>query len=251
MSIIDDLIARFEPVSLGRMDQVKLLNRVDTKFVLSRQKLPEILSELMAEYFILEINGVRLQHYETRYFDTPEKTCYLNHHNQRLNRFKIRARCYADSGLCYFEIKSKNNKGRTSKERKKLQGLNDGITPKAAALLTEVTGLDASRIVPSIEVGFSRITLVNRRMTERATIDVNLRFSGAAEQVDYPGIAIAEVKQDRLGRSGLNDVLNRHHIREFKISKYCLGIISLYPQIKQNNFKQKLHYIKKLNHDVN
>ena len=251
MSIIDDLIARFEPVSLGQMDQVKLLNRVDTKFVLSRQKLPEILSDLMAEYFVLEIDGVRMQHYETRYFDTPEKMCYLNHHNQRLNRFKIRARCYADSGLCYFEIKSKNDKGRTSKERKKLLWLNDGITPKAAALLTEVTGLDAGRIGPSIDVGFSRITLVNRGMTERATIDVNLRFSGAAEPVGYPGIAIAEIKQDRFGRSGLNDVLNRHHVREFKMSKYCLGIISLYPHIKQNNFKQKLHYIKKLNHDAN
>jgi hypothetical protein len=250
MFTIDEMLAPFHPISLEKMDEVKLLDRMDTKFVFNAVKLPDILNQLHSAYHVLEIGQVRLQKYETQYFDTPGNLCYLQHHNKRLSRFKVRTRRYADSGLCYFEIKSKNNKGRTSKERRKQMGLQDEISEKSARFLTSATGLTPSQLRPSIRVDFSRITLVNNELTERITLDSGLTFRDEAAESGFPGIIIAEIKQNRSGASRFQSVLHQAHIQEFRISKYCLGMISLNPDIKQNNFKEKLHYIIKTSHDI-
>jgi hypothetical protein len=250
MSTIEDLIAPFGPISLDRMDEVKLLNRMDSKFIFRSEKLPGILAGLYAFYDILEVSQVRLQRYETLYFDTPEHLLYLNHHNKHLNRFKVRSRKYLDSGLCYFEIKFKNNKGRTLKVRNRQKGPQEEITGKQAQLLTATTKLTPEMLRPSLRVIFSRITLVNHGMSERVTIDTGLTFSNGSDERAYPGVVIAEVKQDRSGSSIISDILHKEHLPGSNISKYCLGIISLNNQIKQNNFKQKLLHLNKLNHDI-
>ena len=250
MSTIDEIIIPFDPISLDRMDEVKLLNRMDTKFVFEAKKLPGILEQLYSSYYILEINQVRLQRYETLYFDTPGHQLYLNHHNQRLNRFKVRSRKYVDSGLCYFEIKFKNNKGRTLKERNKQKGPQEEITGKQEKLLATCTKLAPAMLLPALWVDFTRITLVNHEMSERVTIDTGMVFRNESAEQAYPGVVIAEVKQDRSGSSFISTILHKEHLPGSRISKYCLGIISLNPQIKQNNFKQKLLHIKKLNHDI-
>ncbi|MEI7724587.1 MAG: polyphosphate polymerase domain-containing protein [Bacteroidota bacterium] len=250
MSIIDELIVPFESVTLEKMDEVKLLNRMDTKFVFNAEKLPCILAQLYASYYILEIGLVRHHRYETLYFDTPGHHLYLNHHNKRMNRFKVRSRKYVDSGLCYFEIKFKNNKERTLKERNKQKGSQEEITGKQEHLLTSLTKLTADMLQPALWVDFSRITLVNHGMTERVTIDTGLTFRNEAAERVYPGVVIAEVKQERSASSAISAILHKEHVPGARISKYCLGIISLNPYIKQNNFKQKLHLINKLNHDI-
>lgn len=250
MSIIDELIVPFEPITLERMDEVKLLNRMDTKFVFNAGKLPCILAQLYASCYILEIGAVRLQRYETLYFDTPGHHLYLNHHNKRMNRFKVRSRKYVDSGLCYFEIKFKNNKQRTLKERNKHTGTQEEITGKQEHLLTSRTKLTPDMLQPALRVDFSRITLVNHGMTERVTIDTGLTFRNETAEFAYPGIVIAEVKQERSGSSAISAILHKEHVPGARISKYCLGIMSLHHHIKQNNFKQKLHLINKLNHDI-
>jgi hypothetical protein len=250
MFTIDEMLAPFQPISLERMDEVKLLDRMDTKFVFNAVKLPDILNQLHSAYHVLEIDQVRLQKYETQYFDTSGNLCYLQHHNKRLNRFKVRMRHYANSGLCYFEIKSKNNKGRTNKERKKQMGLQDEIGGKSAQLLTTATGLTPSQLRPSIRVDFSRITLVNNELTERITLDSGLTFRDGDAESGFPEIIIAEIKQNRSSASQFQGVLHHAHVPEFRISKYCLGMISLNPEIKQNNFKEKLHYIIKTSHDI-
>jgi hypothetical protein len=250
MSTIDALISSFEPITLEKMDEVKLLNRMDSKFVFRVEKLPGILAQLFSSYYILEIDQVRLQHYETLYFDTPGHTLYLDHHNKRLNRFKVRSRKYADSGLCYFEIKFKNNKRRTIKERSRQKGPQEEIAGRQEQLLTSFTKMTPGMLMPAIWVIFSRITLVSHTMTERVTIDTGLTFRHGSAECTYPRVVIAEVKQDRSGSSVISALLHREHIPGSNISKYCLGMISLNEKIKQNNFKQKLHIIKKLNHDI-
>jgi hypothetical protein len=250
MSTIDELIAPFKPVSLEAMDGVKLLNRVDRKFVFNTAKLPCILEQLYSSYFILEVAQVRLQRYETLYFDTPGHLLYLNHHNRHLNRFKVRSRNYVDSGLCYFEIKFKNNKGRTFKARNRHKGPPEEISGKQEQLLTSCTKLTPGMLLPALRVDFSRITLVNHGLSERVTIDTGLTFRHGPSECSYPEVAIAEVKQDRSGSSIVAGILHKEHVPGTKISKYCLGTISLDDQIKQNNFKQKFLHIKKLNHAI-
>lgn len=244
------MIAPFEPISLETTNGVELLNRIDTKFAFNASKLPGILEQLYSSYFILKIEQVRLQRYETLYFDTPDHHLYLNHHNKRMNRFKVRSRKYVDAGLCYFEIKFKNNKGRTFKQRNRQKGPQQEITGKNEHLLTSGTKLTPEMLRPAMWVNFSRITLVNHGMTERVTIDTGLTFKNDSGECTFPGVVIAEVKQNRSGFSAIADILHKEHIRATKISKYCLGIISLNSHIKQNNFKQKLYHINKLNHDL-
>jgi hypothetical protein len=250
MFTIDALIAPFEAVSLRELEEVTLLNRSDTKFVFGAEKLPVVLDRLYDSYSILEVNGTRLQHYDTLYFDTYDRQLYLRHHNKRQNRFKVRNRKYLDSGQCYFEVKFKNNKGRTIKERNKYKGAQmEVIEGKQEELLASVTGFPPAMLQPSLEVLFSRITLVDRRFTERVTIDTDLRFRHGGKEMGYPGLVIAEVKQNRSASSAIAHILHKVHIPKTRISKYCLGIISLDQHIKQNNFKHKLHIINKLNHD--
>ncbi len=250
MSAIDELLARFEPISLEKMDEVKLLNRLDTKFAFKAGQLPAILEKVQSSYYVLEVSQVRIQHYETLYFDTPERMLYLNHHNKRMNRFKVRSRKYVDSGQCYFEIKFKTNKGRTLKERSRQTGLREEIAGKQEQLLNSRTKLTPGMLRPALWVYFSRITLVNHAMTERVTIDTGLTFRNESGECSYPGVIIAEVKQDSSGSSLISHLFHKQHIPGIKISKYCLGTISLNHQIKKNNFKQKYNYLNKLNHDI-
>jgi len=250
MFSIDNQITQFEPISLDRMDEVKLLNRMDTKFAFSLAHLPGILSQLCSSYYILEIAGVRLHRYETLYFDTPGYSLYLKHHNKRLNRFKVRSRHYLASDLCYFEVKMKNNKGRTSKERNRHKGSQEVIAGKQAELLETNTKLIPEMLLPVLWVNFSRITLVNHEMSERVTIDTGLTFrNGSAEQA-YPGVVIAEVKQERSQNSRFSEILHQAQIPKARISKYCLGVARLNPRVKQNNFKVKLLQLNLLNHDI-
>jgi hypothetical protein len=232
------------------MDEVKLLNRMDSKFTFCREKLPCIMEQLYSSYYVLEIDQVRLQRYETLYFDTSGYHLYLNHHNKRLNRFKVRSRKYVDSGLCYFEIKFKTNKGRTFKARNRQKSPQNEIAGRNEQLLISGTNLTPDMLHPALWVNFSRITLVNHMMSERVTIDTGLTFRNESGECSYPGVVIAEVKQNRSGFSAIADILHKEHVPGTKISKYCLGIISLNSHIKQNNFKQKLYHLNKLNHDI-
>ena len=102
MVAIENLINQFNPISLKKMDGVKLLNRVDTKFVCSVIKLSNILKDLIGKYEILEINNRRIMSYQTKYYDTPDFKMFIAHQNGKLNRYKVREREYIISGLNFF-----------------------------------------------------------------------------------------------------------------------------------------------------
>jgi hypothetical protein len=249
MNIIDqNILSGFEPVSLDEMDSVKLMNRVDTKFLFRFQQLASILESMKGKYRLLEINCKRISDYETLYFDTPSYLLYLNHHNGRLKRYKIRYRSYVDCNLNYFEIKCKNNKGRTIKNRVKRKEVRNTIDGKSEHLLRALTTLDPLALGPVIKVNFSRMTFVNKVFTERVTMDVNLRFSNdSGAEKDYSGIVIAEAKNGKLMHSDFISLMYRNSIPDYNISKYCLGMASLVHGIKKNNFKTKLSHVQKIN----
>ena len=53
---IENVLESYTPISLDEMEHVQLMNRVDTKYILPVNSLPEILDEMKADYRILEIN---------------------------------------------------------------------------------------------------------------------------------------------------------------------------------------------------
>ena len=110
------IINSYAPISLNEMADVALLNRTDTKYVMTTGTLLAALRHLNNDYRVLEVNGARLHHYQTLYFDTADFTLYQHHHAGASNRYKVRSRAYVESDLAFFEVKRKTNKKRTIKK---------------------------------------------------------------------------------------------------------------------------------------
>jgi hypothetical protein len=243
----DPILASFDPITLKQMDNVKLLDRVDTKFMFRDSFLPEFLEKMKEQYFVLEAGEKRYTHYETLYFDTEHFGLYLRHHNGKLNRFKFRARRYVESNLHFFEVKFKNNKGRTIKDRIKRPEIIQQIADKSEELVRSISPVDPRTLHAKLWVNYLRMTFVNKHSQERLTIDTEMVFIDPKNSVNYTGLVIAEVKQgSSRDKSPFIDMMRAHSIQKKSISKYCLGVISLNPEIKKNNFKPTLLYLSKL-----
>lgn len=244
-------LAEMAGITLDEMDSIKLMNRVDTKFLTTLATLGEILRRAVPLYRVLEIGGDRVADYDTLYYDTDGYRMYLDHQNRRLSRRKVRTRTYLSSGDTYLEIKRKNNKGRTKKKRIGIPSgefrsfAGDNAAEQFISTLTEFTAPD---LTPSTRTAFSRITLVNNAMTERLTIDSGLQFenlrtglkSGLADAV------IIELKQDGYAHSDIRDILLDFRVKPVRVSKYCIGTVLTVPEIKRSRFIKKIRTIEKL-----
>jgi hypothetical protein len=239
--------ADFEPISLDKMDSVKLLNRTDAKFLIPLEIFSVILTDLLPHYRILEVNGLRLADYETLYFDTKSLQLYHEHQSGRLNRYKIRQRNYVQSNLIFTEVKFKNNKGRTIKTRVRQQVLpGEMMDDHVCNFLQCQTPFKVTDLQPVLWVDYTRLTLVSTTTAERLTLDLNLTFRNDKMSKNYAPVVIAEVKQESLKHSFFLDLMKKYKLREGSISKYCLGIISLYHHVKYNRFKLKLNHLHKI-----
>ena len=237
---------KFETITLSEMDDVKLMSRTDTKFVFNFSRLPEFLEKLSKFYRIMEIDGERLHHYKSLYFDTEDRKFYIEHHNRRVNRNKIRFREYVGSGLTFLEIKLKNNKGKTIKKRIKVDSISESITEKQQKYINKIVGYPIE-VSAKQWINFSRVTFVHKTQKERLTMDVNLTFNNKKDEGDLKNIVIAEVKQERMSRSSdFMRIAKEMSILPMRLSKYCISSMQLCPQLKQNRFKEKQLFINKL-----
>jgi hypothetical protein len=243
---LQQLLRPFAPISLGEMDAVALQNRTDTKYLLTVGRLAAALRTLAGQYRVLEIEGVRLSPYETLYFDTAGLALYHQHHAGKANRLKVRSRRYLVTGQSFLEVKCKTNKDRTVKRRVATDGLATSCVPAAAGLLA-AAAVDPAALRPRLWNAFSRITLVGTGRPERLTIDLDLRFGADGRQIDLPGIAVAEVKQEGVDRSGgFMAAMHAAHIQPAGFSKYCIGVALLFPDVKHNRFKPRLRRVQQL-----
>ena len=254
MGDLTDILQKFPPISLEEMKAVKLMNRIDTKYLVSCERLPEILSHLMGHFYVQELAGRRIAHYHTLYYDTPDVQMYHVHHAGKLNRQKLRARIYCDTQDAFCEIKTKNNKKRTKKKRVELALSDFGNMlqkPEIRDFVSQKLWYAPELLVPQVENEFDRITLVNMGKTERLTIDMNICFRNRYTQhnAEVPHLVIIELKQDGNIPSFFKSVLQEMRIHPYRISKYCLGTMLTNPTVKRNRFKKKLRYIDKLKSD--
>ena len=249
MDGIADIVQGMKPITLDEMKSVQLMNRIDTKYVVTDTQLREILLRVCDSYYAQEVENNRFSPYRTLYYDTPELAMYIAHHNRHLAREKVRVRTYVDTDLTFCEVKHKNNKGRTSKERIKMERVDNIVeNPNTAAFLAERQPYEVRSLKPQLETAFKRVTLVNYEKTERLTIDCDLTFNDkmSGKVAKMAPLVVMELKQDGRAHSLLKDVLFDMRIKPFKISKYCIGICLTRPEVKQNRFKKKLMKIDKL-----
>ncbi|MBR0310391.1 MAG: polyphosphate polymerase domain-containing protein [Paludibacteraceae bacterium] len=256
MQRIDDILQQFAPITLQEMEAVKLMNRIDTKYVMPMSLLPQLLQLAQQDYFVQAINGKRTGDYDTVYYDTEDLEMYIRHHDRQLVRQKIRVREYVDSHLFFLEVKRKNNKGRTKKKRISIPSFT--LTPDTVGqgkltwrvddFLAAKSWYHFEQITPRLRTAFTRITLVNTQKTERLTIDTALAFTNlrSCRMVTYPEMVIVELKRDGNVPSPMIGIMQQLRIKPLKISKYCIGTAMTTPEVKQNRFKLKIRKLAKL-----
>jgi hypothetical protein len=241
---ISSHINSFESVSLSDIGDASLLERQEKKYLLTEEQAEELLKGLTKKYLILEIENRRICGYETLYFDTRDYGMYLQHHNGKTNRFKVRSRHYESSNQSFFEIKKKTSTGKSLKTRLPTQSLVTTIKPELNTFLDSYFPYDASEFIPQILNTYQRITFVSKNKNERVTFDFNLGFIHEDKQITLPGVVIIEVKiGDREFQSPVQEVLNCMRLHSTSFSKYCTGVSLLCPEVKHNRFIPKIRWL--------
>lgn len=246
-----DLWSEMGHISLDEMRAVKLMNRIDTKFILDQESVITLLKEAsLLGYRVQTNDGIFAYRYDTLYFDTEERAMYVAHHNQQLNRQKIRTRRYVESGTTFIEVKDKNNRGRTNKRRIEIPAKNFAdfrTSDKANDFVSAISRHDITTLSASLSTRFVRITLVNPNLSERITIDLDLHYEDvrSGRSAEVKGMAIAELKQDGRVDSTTKRLLSQMGIKPFKVSKYCLGTALTVEGIKRNRMLEKIRAIEK------
>lgn len=240
------LLQQFEPIGLQNMERVKLLHRTDKKYLMHRNSLENFLLSLAPHYYMLEHIGKRVMHYETQYYDTKDLDLYNLHLHGHGRRWKVRKRHYTDSDVLFFELKTRTNKGKTEKQRVDSTHDSSGFSPNEADLLKDELPFQPNQLVETLSTGYDRITLVNKTIEERITIDTALSFSGSHGKADMSNLVIVEVKQGGKSLSPALKALRELRQKPGGISKYCLGLISTMPNLPNNRFKPMLLKIQKL-----
>ncbi len=244
------LLANFEGHSLDALNNSRLMQRMDSKFIFHISAFNTILQAINGAYSILEIDKTRLFHYQSTYFDTDKLSFYYAHHNGKLNRYKVRHRLYADTQTAYIEIKFKTNKGITIKQR-----LASVLEPLPA--LTESYGFlkdhgiaQYKNLHAEQQTQFHRVMLANEQNSERISFDIRPHFinPNTAYKKTLDDWVIAELKQPKLNRqSAFFKVMRQLHIPPISFSKYCMGMCLVSDKnIKTNRFSKASRNITKL-----
>jgi hypothetical protein len=249
---IADKLSSFECVSLGEMDNVRLMNRTDTKFIMPVTIVTDLLQSLKDYYRVLEINEQMVLSYSSTYLDTQDFLFYNQHVTSRPERSKIRYRKYEVTGEVFLEIKKRTKKGRTSKSRIEINcGEENNCSERAAVFMQEHVQVDPIHLAPILFSRFRRITLAGKDKPERLTIDIDLSFSDySMHSIDIPYIAIAELKREGFdNNSQAADILKNLNIRSCGFSKYCTGLSLLYDLPHKNSVKPKLLLLNKIENE--
>lgn len=247
MDRIDNILQGFVPISLDEMQQVRLMNRIDTKYVTTVPQLVRLLKTAVGEYRVQDIGGQRDMPYYTRYFDTPDRDMFAQHQRGRKTRQKIRLRVYESSGTAFLEIKDKDNRGRTDKKRTRASGADEDVMLHSDFIRAHSHYMPEC-LVPQVCNRFHRITLVNNLLTERLTIDTGLCFHNVSTGVEcsLKGLVIIELKRDGKNLSPAERMLRMLHILPAGFSKYCVGMALTDRQVRQNCLKPRLRMLERL-----
>ncbi len=238
------------PITLDEMSGIRLMNRLDTKYVASKKQLISLLHLVQDKYYVQETLENRVIPYCTTYFDTDDHQMYMMHHNKRASRCKVRVRTYVASKLTFLEVKNKNNHGRTKKKRIEVPSLETfRETEGASELVLKKTRIPLGSLNPVIQNNFDRVTLVNYDKTERLTIDFNIRFKNfeTGYEHDTDQLVVIELKRDGNVYSPIINLLRDIHVPVSGFSKCCIGMALTDTSLKRNNFKPRLRSIEKIN----
>lgn len=230
---LDDVLATAE-----------LQTRMDRKYVVPIGLFATVLEETGHDLSVLEIDGRRVFHYESVYFDTPDLTAYHQHAHGRRRRVKVRTRAYLDSGQCLLEFKSVGPRGETVKERHPLPlASRHRLDAAALALARDSVGqcIATDRLERVLTTVYRRATLVDPARGARVTCDVALEFCDGADHRAGPMEDIVVLESKSTGsETPIDRTLRRLGRRPVSLSKYCVGMAVLDPRLPANRWNREL-----------
>ena len=247
-----EVLSSFSQISLEEMDNVRLMNRTETKYVMSVSRIPDILTRMNGDYKVLGINGVKNFSYYTTYLDTANYLFFNQHITGKLSRNKVRYRKYETTGNSFLEVKMKTNKNRTVKWRIENNIAPDGKCDAAAYEFINKHVPERPLVLkPALINTFMRITMVGIEISERITLDYNITFSDPdGRETRLPSVAVIEVKKDRFtDRSRITGILKASSVYPTGFSKYCIGNAVLNDLLRKNILKSKLLMINKIENE--
>ena len=219
---MEAILANFDKISLDEMSGIRLMNRIDTKFVTTMPVLRTLLEMAMDDYMAQEIDGQRNMRYNTTYYDTLDYDMYYQHQHGHAGRQKLRFRTYVSSNLQFMEVKTKNNRGRTKKKRMEVtdMGLDDEV----------------------------KLEFLAKHLRYEPETLTNLQFHNlvTGKKQHIAPLVIVELKRDGLCYSPVLEMLRQLRVFPHGFSKYCMGSALTNHHLQVNRFKPKLIDIKKI-----
>jgi hypothetical protein len=239
--------AMVAPIGLKELNALaELQTRVDRKYFVPAELFHQLIARLVDEMQVLEIDGRRTFGYESFYFDTPQLSTYRAHLQRRRQRFKARTRTYTDTGLCMFEVKLTGARGETVKQRvphpQELRAeLTDDALNHLGSTLRDAYHQDLpAGLQPTLVTSYRRTTFVSRTGEARLTCDVGLVCGDVEHEVRDTGTHVL-VESKSAGRGSAPDrILRDLGVRPAKVSKYCVAVAALHPELPSNPWHQTL-----------
>lgn len=199
-----DTLCSFTPISLTKLEShAAFLDRKEKKYLIHRDQFFSILPYFLPYFCLLTIGDKNIFTYDTIWFDTPDFAYYLEHHNGKRLRKKIRTRLYTDTNLAFLEIKFKHY-NKTLKQRMQISPQQHGILSEESFSFLSKHHMQfynkpfEDTLLPTIRVIYKRITLVDYMYRERITFDYDISWihlrSDKIQLYTQPNMVIVETK---------------------------------------------------------
>lgn len=246
---IEKVLGPFERLGLNDFGDGRFAERRDRKFPCHIEEIVHVVEGLQDDYDLITPNDETISSIGTLYFDTPHYDFFADHHRGKGSRLKVRFRKYPDTETSFLEVKKKSVKGLTLKERIITDFEADQISKEMREFLAD-NGISTSEELKAVlEVKYRRFSFISKDRTERFSIDFEVTYNNSHGEGDFGDLAIIEVKQPRLETTPIVKKIRENRIREASLSKYCLSLTSLNPDLKSNRFKPALRNLQALFHE--
>lgn len=237
---VEQIIGLLPGIDLPTLElEAALLTRVDRKYVVPVSTFERLVTSLDDGWRALEIDDRRSFGYDSTYFDTDDLYTFRAHLQRRRRRFKVRVRRYVDSGTCMLEVKRKGLRGVTVKERTphpewRQADLGESGESFVTDVLRGHAPLPPGPLHAVVTTSTRRATLASLTTRSRLTVDTDLVCGWSDLHTRLrPGFVLLESKADG-ACSPVDRQLRALGQRPVSISKYCIGVTSLGPDVPSN-----------------
>lgn len=221
------------------------LTRVDRKYFVPLDAAALLLEALPDGWRTLDVAGRRTTHYRSTYVDTPSLSTARAHVQGRRRRWKARSRLYVEDGLCRFEVKAKDGRGRTVKTV--VDRTPDAYGHLHADDLDFVTRtlahhhieLGAHGLVPTAEVSYERLTLARTgEPSGRITLDWGVAACLDGRRVALDRDHVLVETKGGLRATDADRLLLGLGVRPVSFSKYAASAALVRPDIPDNDVRR-------------